>query len=105
MRTLLEIIESAKDGNRPDYDECYYAVLVLSYLHGFDWQDLLVVGGGVGVSMLKSRAAESFKRSKKAMSVSPKEYLGWGYDPANPEYQKQRALLANKIFKKIEEGK
>lgn len=36
MRKLVEIIESAKDGQMPTHEECYYAMLALSALHYFD---------------------------------------------------------------------
>lgn len=104
MMKLREIIELAKDGGKPEYADLLYAVLALSALHAFDRQDMLKVYSETDDKKmfgLKWRAEESFKRSKKAMEVSPKDYVGWSHDPNNPEYQKQRKVagqLFNKIF-------
>lgn len=105
MRTLAEILETAKDGQKPDYDECYYAMLALGALHAFDVQDMLKIHqrtpeekNPFGVKFL---AEESFNRGKKALSVSPKDYVGWAHDPANPEYQQQRNRF-KKLLDKIE---
>lgn len=98
MRTLGEIITSAKDGHKPSHDECYWAMLALSALHHFDHHALLeLVDNGqkswdsplVGVD---ARTERSFERFKSALDVAPDEYMGWDYAPSNPEYQKQRRI-------------
>lgn len=93
MRTLMEIIEAAKEGNKPTHDECYWAMLALSALHNFDSQDLLRFADDHhdnGIN--KFMAEESFQRSKRAFAVPPDQYVGWGNDPANPDYQAFRKL-------------
>lgn len=102
MRTLMEIIESAKDGNKPTHDECYYAMLALSALHSFDHQDLFRFAdehhdNGINRFIVE----EAFQRSKRAYAVSPKHYVGWEHDPGNPDYQKFRQM-AMKIADKFE---
>lgn len=39
MRTLFEIVEGARDGQKPTHDECYFAMLALGYLLGMDHRD------------------------------------------------------------------
>lgn len=94
MRTLFEIVESAKDGTKPTYDECYWAMLALSALSHFDKQDLRELAHGKPSKLLtpQFRSEESFKRWKAALNRDPKSYVGWENDPSNPEYQKRRRL-------------
>lgn len=108
MRTLYEIIESAKDGEKPSHDECYWAMLALSALHHFDNQDISKLAeyyGKLGFEKnapfgAKFRASESFNRFKKALNKSPQEWVGWNNDPSNPEYQKMRQV-ANRLLSKV----
>lgn len=87
IRTLFEIIDGAKDGNRPSYDECYFATLVLAG-HVADAHNVLFwLEGGPG-----DRVIEDYRRS---LRTDPKTYLG-DNDPDNPEYQKWR-----REFKKV----
>jgi hypothetical protein len=102
-KTLSEIIESCKDGERPEYDELRFAVLALSHIQSFNFQDMLKVYQKSPDEPfgLKRIAEESFNRTKRVMAVPPKEYLGDNWNPDKPEYQKQRKVmrrLANKIF-------
>jgi hypothetical protein len=104
MRTLFEIIESAKDGNMPTHEECYWAMLGLSALHYFDHSNLrtLCFKETINPIIKKLKAEESFKRFQLALNKSPKDWVGWNNDPANPEYQKMRAVgtkLLNKVLK------
>lgn len=106
MKTLREIIESVKDGEKPEYDDLLYGLLALAHLQTFDGQDMLKVyseADKANMFILKFLANENFNRRKKAMAVPPKEYVGDSFDPANPEYQKERQMmnkLADKIFGK-----
>ena len=98
MRTLFEIIEGAKDGAMPTHEECYWAMLALSALKHFDGMDLMAIyeAAEEGKSSLMLRAksgyTESWNRFKRALDKSPQEWVGPNNDPANPEYQKMRAL-------------
>ena len=101
-KTLGDIIESCKNGERPEYDDLRFALLALSYIHSFDFQDMLKVHKTSPDEPfgLKYLAEESFNRSKRAMAVPPKDYLGDNWNPDNPEYQKQRKAMG-KILDKI----
>lgn len=104
MATLSEIIEAVKNGEKPEYDDLWFGLLALSHLHTFDVQDMLEVFEKTSGqnNMLAMRAEESFNRSKRAMAVPPKQYLGNNWNPDNPEYQKQRKLHL-KLFNKFME--
>lgn len=104
MKTLSEIIDAVKNGEKPAYDDLRFALLAMSHLHTFDSSDMLDVFEATTEwnPILHIRAEEAFNRSKRAMNVSPKEYLGENWNPDNPEYQKRRKLmlnLADEIFK------
>lgn len=102
MRTLLEIIEDAKDGNMPSHEECYYAMLVYSWMFNFEHrelQELLNSETEIKPFIKKLKADNSFDMFKNALNKSPKDYIG-NDDPANPEYQRMRKL-GNKLFDKI----
>ncbi len=98
MRTLFEIVEGAKDGNKPTHDECYWAMLALDALCHFDKMALMGIyeAAKENKSSLKMRAEmeypESFNRSKKAHAKSPQEWVGPNHDPSNPECQRMRNL-------------
>lgn len=97
MRTLGEIINAARNGERPEYDELRYAVCALDGLSTFD----RVAFGRLAEAeqenkrpMLTNSAVwqneENFRRWKNALGMSPREYLGPRYDPDNPESVKRR---------------
>lgn len=104
MRTLDEIIESAKSNKETTHEECLYAMLVLERLLEFDSRtvrnlDLEKLKIPGWMDFIKN---ESFSRQKRTLNKSPKEWLGWNYDPRNPEYQKARQTNV-KLFKTIME--
>ncbi len=97
MRTLFEIVEGAKDGNKPTHEECYFAMLMLSELWHFDRMDVrslceaikerkpsLKVRGEVTVS-------ESFYRCRRALDADPQKWLG-DHVPGNLHYERMREL-------------
>lgn len=96
MRTLFEIVDGAKDGQKPTYDECYWAMLALSALLAFDQDTIAKMPEEERVFIREIRANESLKRNQQAFKVPPQKYVGWSNDPANPDYQRRR-----RIFKKI----
>lgn len=104
MRSLYEIITDAKDGNMPTHEECYYAMLAYDAMFYFDHKNLLETLLAEKQSpdfIRKLRADNSHKMYSGAMGKSPKEWLGWNNDPANPEYQKMRRAgekLLNKVI-------
>ncbi len=91
MRTLLEIIDTARDGNKPTHDECYWAMLALDALWHFDKRSLEQLAHEPNrFRTPQSEVEESFNRAKRALNTSPQEWVGPNNDPANPDYQKQR---------------
>lgn len=106
MRTLLEIIESAKDGQMPTHEECYWAMLALSGLHYFDHSALInfIKLNGVARNtklVMEFQANESLHRFQMALGKSPKDFVGPKDDPANPAYQRFRAW-GKRLIDKIE---
>lgn len=99
MRTLFEIIESAKSGGRPEYDELRYALCALDSLSTFDRMDTRRPAN-VGSEI---RAEESFRRWKTALGKSPKDWLGPENDPDSAEVQERRAMSL-KIFQAVANG-
>ncbi len=96
-KNLYQIIEQAKDGNKPTYDECYWSMLVLDSLLTFSSEDLRLAKKSP--KMIDFIISESHKRIKNALGKIPKNFIGWENDPANPEHQKFRKL-ALKLFDK-----
>ncbi len=112
MRTLEEIIDSAKNGEMPTHEECYYAMLVYEAMFNIDHRHLREVllsnkpQTKITKTINKLRAENSFNMYKGALNKPPKEWLGWHNDPTNPNYQKMRKItleIFHKIAKKIEE--
>ena len=102
MKTLGEIIESAKDGIKPDHEECYWAMLALEALSVFDSRSLQRLASGEPTKFMTAdwHFKESWNRWKRALAKSPKEWVGPNNDPANPGYQKMRSI-GKKIFDKV----
>lgn len=91
MRTLFEIIESVKDGERPYYEELRYALVALDNLAWFDRKDMTKLAVAENVPAVWGlKGNESFKRWKRAMGKDPKKWLGPGYDPDTAECQAMR---------------
>lgn len=101
MRTLSEIIDSVRSGERPEYDELRYAVCALEALQTFDsmaFTRILVKRANVKIEL-----EERHRRIKTALQTNPKAYVGWNNDPDNPEFVKRRrASIA--MFEKITKG-
>ena len=101
MRTLGEIVDMAKDGRKPEYDELRYAVVALAALQHFDMNGLR------RVRKLPTLAAheheESWRRLQTAYNKPPKDYVGAEHDPDDPEVQ-ARIRASRKLFEKIASG-
>jgi hypothetical protein len=102
MRTLYEIIESAKSGEMPTHDECYWSVLALDALGTFDRMSFHRLVEGKIPAMVEYE--ESFNRIKRALNVSPKDWVGPNNDPSNVDYQKRRRV-SMKIYQMAMDGK
>ncbi len=107
MKTLGEIIDAVRNGERPDYEELRYAICALEALATFDRQALMKLAETEreGKNPILTRSAvfqfeESFNRTKRARGADPKSYVGWNNDPENPEFL-QRRKAAIKLMSAI----
>lgn len=103
MRTLSEIIESAKEGTMPTHEECYWAMLTYESMLNIDHRQLrevLMTEKPIPESFRKIKAENSFNMYKNALNKPPKDWMGPNNDPSNPEYQKRRQISI-KIFNKF----
>lgn len=98
MKTLGDIIDAVRDGERPDYEDLRYAICATSALMTFDRNALsnLAIAETEGkkpvlIYSAVFQHAENFNRVKRALSKPPKEYIGWGNDPENPDFLARRA--------------
>lgn len=96
-KTLGEIIEAARSGERPDYDDLRLALCALDILGVFDRQALMALAEAEnqGHKPFLSRSAvwqneERFGRMKRALRKTPREFLGENYNPDSPEVQARR---------------
>lgn len=96
-KTLGEIIEEARSGGRPDYDDLRLAVCALDILAVFDRQALMTLAEAEskGQKPFLTRSAvwqsdERFGRMKRALHKTPRAFLGESYDPDSPEVQARR---------------
>jgi len=93
MRTLNEIIEAVKSNKETTHEECSYALLVMEILWSFDSRSIRRMDENTFKSgMLDFIKKESFRRAKTALDKDPQQYLGWNYDPKNPQYQEEREM-------------
>lgn len=103
MRTLAEIIDGAKDGNKPTHDECYFAMLALDALSDFTTRDLRNVGFHTRSAKLigfRRLADEDHRRWHRALNTPPDKYLGPNNTPGTPE-QKAGRRMAKKVMKRV----
>ena len=115
MKTLGEIIEAARSGERPDYDELRLAVCAMDALMTFDRQAIWKLADaeqqGKKPFLVYSsvwQRDENFNRVKRAMAKDPKSYLGATYDPDSPETQERRSksiALMDKALSRAQEKK
>ena len=97
MRTLGQIIEACRSGEKPDVDELRYAVCAMDALMTFDrlaiWKLADAEKEGKKPFLVYSaiyQRDENFLRVKCAQEKDPKSYVGWNNDPDNPEFLKRR---------------
>ena len=115
MDSLGNIIDKARDGGKPDYDDLRYAVCALDSLMTFDRMALLnlVEAERKNKKKILSYSAEfqwteRFNRLKNAYEKPPKEWLGKNNDPDSPKVQERRRKsieLVNKIHRKNEKNR
>ena len=115
MKSLGEIIEAAKSGERPDYDDLRLAVCAMDALMTFDRQAIWKLAeaeaqGKKPILVYSSvwQRDENFERVKRAMNTEPKTYLGANYDPDSPAVQGRRRMsiaLTDKAIARSQEKK
>lgn len=104
--TLSEIIDSIRDGKRPDYEDLRYAICAMDALLTFADMSLktlwdVELGNKNGRFFTAEKEYENqFYRLKRALAKPPKEYVGWNNDPDNPEFLKRRNI-SKQIFNRI----
>lgn len=110
-KTLGEIIEAARSGGRPDYDDLRLAVCALDILGVFDRQALMTLAEAEnkGQKPMLTRSAvwqndERFGRMKRALNKAPREYLGADHDPDSPEVQARRQKAKTLVEKVLGVG-
>ena len=110
MKTLNEIVDAVRNGERPDYDDLRYAICALHALSVFDRHAFMKLAEAESkakkpflTTSAKWQWEEHFNRHKRAGAQVPKEYVGWSNDPDNPEFQSRRQM-ANKIMSKVAEN-
>lgn len=106
-KTLAEIIDAVRDGQRPDYEDLRYAICAMEALATFDSQSLLRLAAGEMdgkkpflVTSPKWQFQESMDRRRRALMKPPKEWVGWSNDPDNPEFLARRKA-SQAMFKKL----
>lgn len=105
MRNLSEIIDAAKEGRETPEVELLYALLAYSALHYFDHHALQRLAHEPSkLSNPQREYEEAFRRFKMALNKSPKEFMGWNNDPANPDCRRRYALGKRLIDKLAGEG-
>jgi hypothetical protein len=114
MKTLSQIIDLVKSGERPDYDELRYAVVALNALSNFDGMALMRLREAEEKAQrpFLTRSAvfqhnEHWTRWRAALAKSPKEYVGWNHDPDNPaavRFYKQANTLIDRMGNKGKAG-
>ncbi len=107
MKTLNEIVDAVRDGERPDYEDLRYAICAMSALSSFDRMAFMKLAETEreGKKPFLTGSAqwqweEHFNRQKRAGEKPPKEYVGWSNDPDNPEFLNRRNV-SKKILAKV----
>lgn len=107
MRTLFEIIDAVKSGERPESEELRWAVLALDGLSTFDHGALrkLATAEREGKKPILTSSAvwqheEQFNRWKRALQADPQVWCGPDFDPDEPAYQ-QRRRMALRLLDKV----
>jgi hypothetical protein len=97
MKTLGEIVNAVRDGERPDYEDLRYAICSLEALVTFDRNAFIRLAEAEqeGKKPFISTSAvwqweEHCRRTQAAFGKPPKEYVGWSNDPDNPAFLERR---------------
>ena len=97
MKTPGEIIEAARSGEKPDYDDMRLAICAMDLLMTFDRQAIWKLSEAESkrkkpflVNSAIWQRDENFGRVKRAMGKTPLAYLGASHNPDSPEVQQRR---------------
>lgn len=109
MRRIVDILSDAAEGNVPNHEECYWALLALRGKLHFVFQDLQKIAEAyekqnpmqleISLRMRAGSAEKIFSDRQKFQLMDPKKWLG---DSGNPftEENKQFKDMADMILKK-----
>lgn len=110
--TLAEIIEAARSGERPGYDDLRYAVCALDHLMTFDRLALerLAEAEREGKKAFLTRSAvwqqtERHGRIGRALDKAPLDFLGDSWNPDNPQVKADRKRASALIEKLMENAR
>lgn len=108
MRTILQIIETAKDGQHIEKDEAYWTMLALDILLADEQQALSTVSAAImnGKKIATTASQQqkaSFDRLTMAANMEPETLVKRvGRDPNSPEYQEKRKAMKEALRKQFE---
>lgn len=110
--TLAEIIEAARSGERPGYDDLRYAVCAMDLLMTFDRLalDRLAEAEREGKKAFLTRSAvwqqaERHGRIGRALDKAPLDFLGDNWNPDNPQVRADRKRAAALIERLVENAR
>ena len=109
MRTLFEILEAARHGQKPTHDECYYVMLMQSALHALDRQAIRsLLNERLKIdpklrAMVELVNNNIFDRNKKALDSDPQEWLGDNV-PGNPGYDRFLRMSEQVVDQLLKKG-
>lgn len=98
MKNLSEIINTCKDGNKPNMDDARFAICALDSLLTFESTHLMRMaqretdGKKPGLFTAERNYSEHFNRVKNAMAKPPLEWLGPNNNPDDPAVQQRRKI-------------
>lgn len=99
--TLGEILLTARSGQMPTHEDCYYAMIVLESLSILDRNSFMsllrIFEKDKRVRMIVENMLERWQRS---LNTAPRQYLGRNNDPMDPDTQ-ARMAVSRKIVEKM----
>ena len=101
MKNLFEFIEDCKLNEPVDGQDLRYAVIALTTLLNMASSKLMRFCTKDISSLDELRIVHLYKTYNTALTNSPKDWLGWSNDPANPEYQSFHKMATNIVDKAI----
>ena len=101
MKNLVDIIEDCQLNKEVDNKDLRYAVIALKTIANMASTSLRSFYKD-DMNIFDRLRVENFSKCySNALNKPPKDWLGWGYDPENPEYQKFHAWGSKLVDKAI----